>query len=273
MGPVHALLEVCNHAQPAVPLVEDASQSTGAALDGRKAGTWGRAGVFSLVSGKNLQTFGGGLCASGDAQVAARIQALYEASVPAREDATRAAVRAGMMKWSLATRTGFVGGVFAPFLALSEAAPSRFAAMFHEERRPFDASAATRRLSDLQGTLGCLELAEVDSRNATRLRNALRLHECLADLPGIQLQRFNPAADNTFNAVAARVADAGQLAKRLLRRGIDSRTDYMQWYGPKAFSEGVLYLPNHPGLGRRDVDRVARAVRQCLKDAAAVAPA
>ncbi len=271
VAPMDALLAVCE--RRGIALVEDASQSTGASLAGRKVGTFGVAGVFSLVSGKNLQTFGGGLAVSADPDLGARMKRLYQASEPADEERVRGALRGGLLKWSLATRGGFLGGAFAPFLALSEATPERFSTLFDEARQPFDATAPIRRLHDVQGALGCLELAEVDARNQARRRNALRLHEGLAGLPTLALQRFDPEADNTFNAVAARVADASALARRLLRRGVDTRTDYMQWYGPPAFSEDVLYVPNHPGLGRRDVDRVVRAVRQCLRDASPLASA
>lgn len=264
VAPMAALLAACAGASGAVPLVEDASQSTGAGFHGRKAGTFGAAGVFSLVSGKNLQTFGGGLALSADAAISHRLEQLYRGAIPADETRARSLLRGGLLKWALASRGGFAAGAFAPFLALSEAAPARFAGLFDEARPPFDAAAPLTLLSDVQGSIGCLELAKVDERNRRRRDNALRLHEGLAGVAGLTLQSFDPAADNTFNAVAARVADARALARQLLRHGIDSRADYMQWYGPRTFAEHVLYLPNHPGMGARDVDRVVRAVRSCL---------
>ena len=42
-------------------VIEDAAHAPGSSLDGRGLGTWGRAGVFSFFSNKNLAT-GEGAC-------------------------------------------------------------------------------------------------------------------------------------------------------------------------------------------------------------------
>ena len=49
-----------------VPIVEDAACALGAALDGRKAGTWGRLGCFSFHPRKAITTGEGGLLSGGD---------------------------------------------------------------------------------------------------------------------------------------------------------------------------------------------------------------
>jgi dTDP-4-amino-4,6-dideoxygalactose transaminase len=53
----------------------------------------------------------------------------------------------------------------------------------------------------------------------------------------------------------------------LLRRGVDTRGDYLRRYeAPHPHGEPIdecLYLPNHPGLSDRDLERLVRAVRAC----------
>ena len=60
-------------------VVEDACQAHGAALDGRRAGTFGAAAAFSFYPTKNLGGFGeGGFVTTGDDAIAARVQRLRD---------------------------------------------------------------------------------------------------------------------------------------------------------------------------------------------------
>jgi dTDP-4-amino-4,6-dideoxygalactose transaminase len=57
-------------------LIEDAAHSPSADLDGRKLGTWGRAGAFSFFSNKILSCGEGGLLATDDDEVATLARSL-----------------------------------------------------------------------------------------------------------------------------------------------------------------------------------------------------
>jgi dTDP-4-amino-4,6-dideoxygalactose transaminase len=59
-----------------IPLIEDCAQSHGAAVDGRKTGTWGAAGAFSFYPTKNLGCLGdGGAVATDDSEIHERLVA------------------------------------------------------------------------------------------------------------------------------------------------------------------------------------------------------
>jgi dTDP-4-amino-4,6-dideoxygalactose transaminase len=263
VGPVAELRERC--AAAGVPLVEDGSQATGGALGAARVGGLGTVGVFSMVSGKNLQTFGGGLISTDDAGLIARVDARLGSADPVPSDKVREAMRSGLLRWFLTTPLGF-GGLMHPLtLGMQTLAPARLEAMFHEERLAYDPDRTLHRLSDLQGALGCLELQQLDRRNRIRRANAHRLMDGLQGVDGLQLPGFNPAAVNTWNALAVRVQDGEALQQALRSRGVDTRSDYMSWYGQdQDFTEAVIYLPNHPGMSTSDVDRVIRAVRASL---------
>lgn len=249
-----------------VILIEDPSQSTGAVLDGVRAGAFGLASVFSLVHGKNLQTFGGGLLATDDDALAVRVRARLAPAAEPLEREIRARLCSGLLNWAAATRPGFAAA-WGPLLAASEWDRVKLDAAFAEHRPPFDPERAPVLLSDAQGALGELEIAELDERNLRRADNAAVLLEALRGVPGITLPGYDPRAHNTFNAVAVRVlGGARALARRLLRRGIDARDDYMDWLGepPVGFGE-LIYLPNHPGLGEGDMLRVAGVVRRLVE--------
>lgn len=60
-------------------VVEDCAQAHGAAVAGRKVGTWGHAAAFSFYPTKNLAALGdGGAVATNDERVAAEVQALRQ---------------------------------------------------------------------------------------------------------------------------------------------------------------------------------------------------
>lgn len=77
MADMPALTDVC--AAAGVPLVEDAAQAHGAALDGKKAGAWGALGCFSFYPTKNLGAIGdGGFVTTSNHALAERVRALRQ---------------------------------------------------------------------------------------------------------------------------------------------------------------------------------------------------
>jgi dTDP-4-amino-4,6-dideoxygalactose transaminase len=57
-------------------VVEDVAHAPGADLDGRALGTWGSIGCFSFFANKNMTTGEGGMVATGDDELAARLRLL-----------------------------------------------------------------------------------------------------------------------------------------------------------------------------------------------------
>jgi dTDP-4-amino-4,6-dideoxygalactose transaminase len=77
MAPLPALLAVTGRA--AVPLVEDCAQAHGAAIGGRKAGSWGTLACFSFYPTKNLGALGdGGAITTQDRELAQRVRSLRQ---------------------------------------------------------------------------------------------------------------------------------------------------------------------------------------------------
>jgi dTDP-4-amino-4,6-dideoxygalactose transaminase len=77
MADLPALLEVTGRAR--MPLVEDCAQAHGAAIGGRKAGSWGALACFSFYPTKNLGALGdGGAITSNDPQLAQHVKSLRQ---------------------------------------------------------------------------------------------------------------------------------------------------------------------------------------------------
>ena len=77
MADLPALLAVTRRA--GVPLIEDCAQAHGAAIGGRKAGSWGALACFSFYPTKNLGALGdGGAITTQDAHLAHRVKSLRQ---------------------------------------------------------------------------------------------------------------------------------------------------------------------------------------------------
>src|SRR5450631_1829087 len=77
MADLPALLEVTGRAD--VPLVEDCAQAHGAAIDGKRAGSWGALACFSFYPTKNLGALGdGGAITTNDERLAQRAKSLRQ---------------------------------------------------------------------------------------------------------------------------------------------------------------------------------------------------
>lgn len=74
MADMDALLEIAN--RHCIPLIEDSAQAHGAIWRGRRAGSIGHIGTFSMQQGKVLTSGEGGACITSDPELADRIERL-----------------------------------------------------------------------------------------------------------------------------------------------------------------------------------------------------
>jgi dTDP-4-amino-4,6-dideoxygalactose transaminase len=217
---------------------------------------------MSLVHGKNLMTFGGGLVITDDDSLAAHIRTIVSENKPESGIDVRKKAAAGLANWALTTRPGFTIGLLPPFWVMNFLDRARLDSLFVEKPQPFDPG-TIRPLSPFQARLGRMQLHNLDVRNAVRRHNAERLIAAMARLDWIGLPKSVDDAGSTWNSLPVRVADPADVQRELLLKGIDTRADYMTVY---AFEDewkkagGVFYLPNHPGMNERDVNAVIRAV-------------
>jgi dTDP-3-amino-2,3,6-trideoxy-4-keto-D-glucose/dTDP-3-amino-3,4,6-trideoxy-alpha-D-glucose/dTDP-2,6-dideoxy-D-kanosamine transaminase len=77
LAAVEELVKICARAE--IPLIEDCAQAHGAALHGRRAGTFGTAGCFSFYPTKNLGALGdGGAIVTDSDAIAQRVRSLHQ---------------------------------------------------------------------------------------------------------------------------------------------------------------------------------------------------
>lgn len=214
-----------------LPVVEDAAQAAGAALDGAKAGTLGTIATFSFFPSKNLGCFGdGGAVVTGDAALAEAVRVL-------RFHGSRDKVSYERIGWNsrLDELQAAILRVLLP--RLDEWAAARRAAAGHYA----DAG------------LGALVTLPIATAGA---------------LPAWHLHVIRHAR---ADALAAALNAAGIGARGYYRTPLHRQAALAPWAAgvelpvTDELARTHLAIPMHPGIGRPQADEVVAAVRTALE--------
>lgn len=250
-------------------LVDDAAQCLGATQAGRRCGTFGDAGFYSLGRGKGITAMGGGILVTDREELARSIDRRVRAlpRPPARE--VLAAV-AGALAYSAMlapSRYWFVDRL--PFLDLGS---SRFAPEFPIAQL----SAYQRRLTERL-------LPLVDSYNAVRRIRADELRSGIEGVEGIEIPRPLASVSPVYLRLPILTRDAAHRANLLTRlkaAGISASpsyptaigdipgiarylaTDQVPCPGAASVAARILTLPTHPGVTSGDVERMVTIIRE-----------
>jgi len=274
MGPLCELAE-----RHGLTLLEDCAHALGTQYDGRFVGTFGRAAIFSFSVLKLITTFGGGMIATQDDELAERIRERLASlrDLQPQPLGWRKALGGAIM--DMGTRTAAFSLAGWPLLHLLRGLRPGFdKSIVTELPRPvrnFD-PAGVPPLHPFQGLLGLSQLARVEELIESRRRVSAWLDAALASAGGVQTLRSS--AKSRWNGLYYGIlADQpGDLSQHLFRHGIDSETsEYLNCADLPMYAEHfvdcpiardvqsrILRLPNHPGMSRRQVLRIARQVRR-----------
>lgn len=252
-----ALEEVCQ--RRGLVMIEDFAQAAGATLEGRPAGSWGRAGFTSLETVKPLAAFGGGLLVTADGELARGVRTL-SSRLPDPDPARLVKkVAMGQLEALLSHPLGF-GLLGRPLFLLAGGAEGVVA---HYKRRKGQAKSLQAGLHPAQAEVGRLGLRSLGSHLARRREN-VRLLRCF--LPGAWTPRVAAGCEPSWYQLVARTRDPVACARACLRQGVDVGTgvvtDLSGGACPRAAlaAREAIQLPCHPGLTQDDLRRVARVV-------------
>lgn len=221
-----------------LPIIEDACQAHGARVrvngEWKRAGTLGLAAGFSFYPGKNLGAMGdGGAVATNDPALAAQ------------------------MRW------------------LRDHGSS-------EKYIHFSPDGWNSRLDALQAAILNIKLKKLDEWNTRRRRAAAHYREALSQLP-LELPVEPDYAEHIYHLYVVRAADRETLRKELSSRGIGVGLHYpiplhiQKAYEHLGYRQGDfpvselsaangLSLPMHPALTLEQVEQVAAACAEILKE-------
>lgn len=264
-------------------LIEDCAHCYGAAVAGRKAGSFGDAACFSFETSKVINTMGGGMVTVRDRALGGKIR-----EIAAREPKNG-------LGWLLKRlgKTTFEAAVTHPLLfnlgvyqALRAASgrrggKDRFASGYHGDE--ISMAGKMGRYTNYQAGLGLRAMRTAGDVVARREAHAMRLIEQLRGKLRFQ-EPAGPDVFANFMLVAALVPDVPGVSASLLRAGIDTKHLYMRncsgifdtgesFPNAARAEREVLHIPAHPHLSSSDIDRIAATVAGVIGDSAAPQPA
>jgi len=257
-------------------VIEDCAQAVGARYRGRHVGTFGAASFFSFQMLKGLNTYGGGMALTNDANLARRIRAQVQ-----REPEQRVQDLAKRFAMGYASRVGVSPKGFTFWGFPIQCAASLFghydlSKFVWEKIRPLNPFPRSYRqkYSNVQAVLGLRALEKLDEFNARSREHAAQYTRELAGCPQIQTPRVFADVDHVFYQYCIYTVDPAQTSRAVIRRGVDIETTHVDVCSKlelfKEFAaacpgaeatERALQLPVYSRLRASDIDRVLRVVR------------
>jgi dTDP-4-amino-4,6-dideoxygalactose transaminase len=251
----------------------------------KKVGSFGDAGCFSFETSKVINTMGGGMVTASDSELANRLRG-FAAQEPRNN-----------FKWLMRRlfKTSFEAMVTHPILfnlgvyqalrvaASKSSGEDRFASGYQGDE--VSLAGKMGRYTNYQARLGLRQLESNEKRNKRRTQNAERLiNQLSGSLPLQQPLSKDPASYSNYMLMTVLASGLKQLAAALLKKGVDTKHLYMRdcsrmFEGEKTFPNAkraekeVLHLPAFPEMTDRQIDQVAKAVKDSLAEVGSQADA
>jgi len=241
-------------------ILEDTAQAPGAVLNGKKVGTLGDAGCFSLCRGKNFSTFSGGMLVTNSDELANLIREERDL-LPGQKFSFEITVPFILAAYSLVTRP-LIYGLFNKLI-------SKF------KHTTVHDSFESKLYSNFQAVIGLSLLDKLDQFNTIRLKKGMTLYKALKDNGHIILPEIAENSTPVFNHLPVVFKETETMEKvqaKLWERGIDTGRMYLKpvhhlydlGYDnreesfPKALyiAERLITVPTHPYLDDDSIEKI-----------------
>jgi dTDP-4-amino-4,6-dideoxygalactose transaminase len=264
-------------ARHGLAVIEDCAHALGARQNGRAAGTFGDAAIFSFQTLKPLNTYGGGAAIVRDPALRARVRALAEAERWPSEERVNNRLKIGAAQRFFSRPGVFTLTAFPALLAaaLWKARPDVY---LWEKIRPLDPMPESypERYANVQAAIGLASLPHLDRWTAETQAHARMMNDALGNLSGVHPPYVPEGAEHVYYQYSVYTPDRDALVRRALRRGVDVETFHVDvWPSVTHFAQdaqtpaagracGVVQMPVYAGLGERGARTVARRMRALL---------
>ena len=241
-------------------VLEDTAQAPGATLNGKKVGTLGDAGCFSLCRGKNFSTFSGGMLVANSDELANLIKEERDL-LPGQKFSFEITVPLILTAYSLVTRPVIYGSF------------NKLISQF--KHTTVHDSFESKLYSNFQAVIGLGLLDKLDKFNTIRLNKGMALYKALKDNAHIILPEIAKNSTPVFNHLPVVFKETKTMEKvqvKLWERGIDTGRMYLKpvhhlydlGYDrqkelfPRALyiAERLITVPTHPYLDDDSIEKI-----------------
>ncbi|MBI4968102.1 MAG: DegT/DnrJ/EryC1/StrS aminotransferase family protein [Rhodospirillales bacterium] len=258
-------------------LIEDCSQAFSTEFQGRRAGSFGRAAIYSLSLLKSVSTMRGGVVTTDDAHLAERLRGrAAKAGKASRLSLAGEAIKQAVI--ALATWRPLFSLVVLPLLRVTSGLNDLFS-RFQKSNRTVSLRASMPKafleaFSWPQAALGLGQLASFERREKRRIDLAVALRGAILPARGFSLPRLTEGSRNCWWLFPLLTDHPAALKAHLARHGIDSAPMLlsalaseeaflaMGFKAPNAerLKARTLFVPLHEAMSGDDVERVAAAL-------------
>ena len=258
-------------------IIEDCAQALGARYNGRRVGSIGDVAYFSFGAGKQLNTIGGGAIATNDDSM---MKYLRNEVGSHRLSSQVRIIRKFIFIFlaQLFTKPILFDFFIFPLICISNLFKKDIINLFFEDRQfPVDLfNEDCEKYTNFQAVLGLAQLKSLEKDNKKRIQNAEVLNKYLN--PAIRRQSKICNVESVYLYYGVRLNNRSKFKDKLLRYGIDTQESwnvccpslelFKDYYThspvAKRLENEVLYIPNHPGLDEKDLERTYRTINKLI---------
>ena len=255
-------------------VIEDCAHSLGATYKGRMVGTLGDASFFSFQAFKPLNTYGGGMAWTRDAEVARRVSEMADGEAWPTDERVEKILRSGKWQNAFIRPAGFTYTLFPVWYAASFT-NSKPEQRLWEKVRPLHPLPAhyRGRFTNVQAAIGRAGLRHLPDFIARTRRHAHMLDSILGGVDGLVIPHVPAERSHVYYQYCCYVSNTEEIVKRCIRRGVDVAPMHvdvctqMDLFNDKRSMPGAekaataVQVPVYESLSDGEIERVARLVR------------
>jgi perosamine synthetase len=272
--------KICN--RRSVPLIEDVAQSLGAAENGRRLGTIGTVGVYSVGFYKNLNAWRGGIVVSQDGDLISRIRH-RNARLPETYNRTLLRILIQGLVTDLATWPPFFSLVTYPALRQSLVRGIHMVSSRLDPERNGTRLAAMpaeylQQMRALQARLALSQMERVDPDTQERISNAALYQQGLAQTDELRTPIWRNGTSNIYTYYPVRYNRRDALLEHAIKRRRDFAAQYLRncadlpefseffrdCPNARAASRELILLPTYPGYPKSEIAKNIDVINEFL---------
>jgi len=274
---IKSLADICK--QKNIVLIEDVAQAFGACLDGKMAGTFGDAGIYSFGMYKNLNTFLGGMLVTSRSDLFLSISKEIYSYPYQRIDHLIKIIFKSLLTDIATYPPIFKLGVYDlfryGFLNNIEAINKKVSVEVEPQCKLSIPSNYLSRMRPLQARAGLLSLKHFKSDNFTRISFAKKYHEGLKGIDELIIPPLKEDGSHIYYYYPIQYKKRHELVRFMMQSGCDVAVQHIKncaeldcfkdYYShcpnASATANETILLPTYPRYSFKDVERNIRTIQ------------